>query len=198
VTASTPETGTTPSPETGPSTPPETGTAPPPETGTDEATDWRAEADKWRALSQKNEQRAKENASAAKELEKVRRAAMNDQELAVALARDEAAAEATAAAVARYGGRLVIAEIRAAVGARLSAESFDALTERLDLAGFLTPEGDVDREAVARFAQSVAPDVTPSPSFPDLGQGPRSSNGGDPFANDPLLKSLKGKLGIHT
>jgi hypothetical protein len=55
--------------------------------------------------------------------------------------------------------------------------------------------GDVDSEAIAGFAQRIAPETTASPSFPDLGQGARAPvvNGA---ASDPLLNALKGKLGI--
>lgn len=198
MTAPTPDTGNSAPPDTGSTPPPDTGTPPSPDTGND-TTDWRAEAEKWQALARKHEGKSKDNAAAAKELERVRREAMSDQERAVAAARDEAAATASAEVTRRLGGRLVVAEIRAAVGNRLNDESVTALVERLDLSGFINDDGEVDRQAVAKFAQSVAPEVNPSPAAPfDLGQGARQSSNGDPFANDPLLKSLKGKLGIAT
>jgi hypothetical protein len=56
--------------------------------------DLAAEVAKWKAIARKHEDRAKANAGAAKELENVRQASMSDIEKAVAMARDEARAQA--------------------------------------------------------------------------------------------------------
>lgn len=159
-----------------------------------ESTDWHSEAEKYRALMRKEESSRK---ATERELAKLRRDAMTDNERAVAEAVETAKAETVADVTARLGSRLVIAEIRGAVGGRLTSDAFDALTERLDLSTFLTPDGDVDGEAVRTFAGQIAPDVQPPQTFPDLGQGarPPAANNG---ANDPLLRDLKGKLGITT
>lgn len=190
-----PETGTNGRPETGTNSPPETGTA----AGTEgvEATDWQAEAQKYQALMRKEEAKAKANSAAARELERLRRETMTDTERAVAEAVAAAKAETAAEVTNRMGGRLVIAEIRGAVAGRLSPEAVGALTERLDLSTFLTDDGEVDGAAVQAFAAQIAPDVQAPPTFPDLGQGARGSNNGGAL-NDPLLRDLKGKLGITT
>jgi hypothetical protein len=182
---------------------PDTGTAGPadehqgtPDTGTPgpDTTDWQAEAAKFRDLARKHEQQAKENVAAAKELGRVRREAMSEQERAVSEAVERARAETAAEVTIRLGGRLVDAAIRLAVGDRLGADQVTALLERVDLSSFLTETGDVDTGSVTRWAESIAPESKPSTAFPDLGQGVRVPvvNG----APDPLLGSLKGKLGI--
>lgn len=187
--AGTPDTGTN-----GPNSEQAQGT---PDTGTTgpDTTDYRAEALKFEALAKKHEQRAKENVAAASELARVRRDAMSEQDRAVSEAVERARAEAAAEVVGRLGSRLVVAEIRGAVGGRLPADQLDALMDHLDLSGFLSAEGEVDSSAVTAFATRIAPEMTSSPTFPDLGQGPRApaANGG---ASDPLLSALKGKLGI--
>src|SRR5881227_55810 len=99
---------------------------------------------------------------------------MSDQERAVSEAAEKARSEAVTEVVARLGGRLVISEIRAAVAGRLPNDQLDALVEHLDLSGFLNDNGEVDGTAVAAFAQRIAPEVTGSPTFPELGQGPRA------------------------
>src|SRR5436190_13274533 len=188
---SAPDTGAVGTPDmgiTGPNSEQEQGT---PDTGTTgpDTTDYRAEAAKFAALAKKHEQQAKENVAAAKELARVRREAMSEQDRAVSEATERARSEAAAEVVARLGGRLVVSEIRAAVAGRLTAEQLDAVTEHLELSGFLSETGDVDLAAVTAFAQRIAPEVTPSPTFPDLGQGPRTptTNGN---ASDPLLSAL--------
>jgi hypothetical protein len=193
--ASAPDTGTSVTPDTGQPDSPDTGNA---ASATEaDTTDWKAEATKWQGLSRKHEDQAKQNSAAAKELARVRRDAMSDQERAVSEAAEKARSEAVTEVVARLGGRLVISEIRAAVAGRLPNDQLDALVEHLDLSGFLNDNGEVDATAVAAFAQRIAPEVTGSPTFPELGQGPRAPavNGA---ASDPLLSALKGKLGIST
>lgn len=190
-----PETGPTTPPETGPNAP-ETGVAADTGNGADD-TDWRSEAEKYRALMRKEEAKAKANAGAAKELDKLKREAMTEQERVVAEAVATAQTETAAEVTRRLGGRLVVAEIRGAVAGRLPADAVDALTERLDLSTFLTDDGEVNADAVREFAGQIAPDVHAPPTFPDLGQGARPANG-NAFTNDPLLRDLKGKLGIST
>jgi hypothetical protein len=178
-----PETGSPHQPETGSSSRPETGPA---GTATDDAAYWRSQADKY-------ERRAKSNADAAKELDRIRRDAMSDQERAAAEAADKARAEVTA----QFGGRLILAEIRAAAEGRLSAEQVQALATHLDTAAFLAPDGDVNATAISEFVDQFAPAEVESlsgPVFPDLGQGAR---GRSPrvSAMDPLERDLRDKLG---
>ena len=179
-------------------TEPGTGATEPSATDPNEpATGWQAEALKWREHSRKMEARAKENASAAKELEKVRRQAMSDQERAVAEAVDAARADAVAETTRRLGVRLVDAELRAAAAGRLSGEQLDTLAAGLNVASFLTETGDVDRDAVRRFVNGLAPEAAAPAAapFPDLGQGARPA-AATALNGDPLLKDLKRKLGI--
>lgn len=194
-----PDTGNSHSSDTDTTSPPDTGTADQqshePDTGVD-TTDWRAEASKWQALAQKHEARAKSNADAAKELDRVRREGMSDTERAVAEATERARSEAIAEMRTRLGGRLVRQAVLLAVADRLTTEQVDALLARVDLASFVSDDGDVDDQAVTAWASTIAPaPTTTEPSFPQLGQGVRTpvANGRD---NDPLLASLKGKLGI--
>lgn len=176
-----------PPPETGTEgPPPDTGTDTPPETGSD-LTQVQAELDKARAEARRWESRAKGNSEAAKELDRLRRESMNDQERAAAEAADKATSEVTA----RLGGRLVRAEMRAAAGGRLSAEQVEALASHLDVAAFLTTEGDVNDVAIAQFVDSIAPPAV----FPDLGQGARGTP--TPLNGDPLLHDLQAKLGLR-
>jgi hypothetical protein len=180
-----PETGTTDTAETA---------ADSTETGAESSTDWRSEAEKFKGLQRKEEAARK---VAERELGKLRREAMSDNERAVAEAVATAQAETAAEVTRRLGGRLVVAEIRGSVAGRLPDEAVTALTERLDLSTFLREDGDVDTEAVRKFAVEIAPEVNAPQTFPDLGQGARSSANGNAL-NDPLLRDLKGKLGIST
>jgi hypothetical protein len=161
----------------------------------DTGKDYAAEVEKWRSAARKHEERAKANANAAKELERVRRESMNEQERAIAEAVEQARTAALAESRERYASRMVVSELRAAAAGRLDAAALDTLTARLDLAGFLTEDGDVDANAVERFVDSLAPPPE-AKGFPSLGQGargptPHSLNG------DPLLRDVKAKLGIR-
>lgn len=115
-------------------------------TGTTETDvkDWQAEAEKWQALARKNEERAKGNASAAKELERVRAAAMSEQEKAVA----EAEARGAQAVAAKAGPRLVRAEFRAAAAGRVDSDALNAYLEDVDLTKFLGDDGEPDTKAI--------------------------------------------------
>lgn len=165
------------------------------DTAAGDGTDWKAEAEKWQSLARKHEDRAKANSSAAKELEEFRRQSMTEQERAI----DAARAEARAEAIAEFGGRLAEAEFRAVAAGRMSDEQVATLLEGVNLARFVGDNGEVDRAAVARFVDGIAPkqeqDAPKTPAFPDLGQGTRS-NGSMALNGDPLLKSVMAKLGI--
>ena len=162
-----------------------------PATG-DNSQDLKSELEKWKSQARKHEERAKANAAAAKELDVLRQQSMSDQEKAVATARSEAADEARRT----YGGRLVAAEMRVAAAGR--SVDVDALLEGIDPARFLGDDGEPDRAAVAAWVERVAPKQAAeqgSGNPLDLGQGTRG--GSDMALNgDPLLVSLKSKLGI--
>lgn len=114
------------------------------ETTETDVKDWKAEAEKWQGLARKNEERAKGNANAAKELEKVRAAAMTEQERAVSEAKAAGLAEAAKAA----GPRLVRAEFRAAASGQVDKEALDAYLEDVDLTKFLGVDGEPDLKAI--------------------------------------------------
>lgn len=95
-----------------------------------------------RALAE--ERRARK--AAEKELETLRKAAMTDQEKAIAEAKATALADASKAAAPR----LVRAELRAAAAeAGLSKDALDGFLEYADLARFVGDDGEPDSKAIA-------------------------------------------------
>lgn len=177
-----------------PATPPAATPPPAAPAATGGETDWQAEAEKWQSLARKHEDRSKSNAAAAKELEQLKTSMLDDQQKAVA----EAKAAGVAEAAARYGSQIVAAEIRAAAAGRLEAEQVATLVDGINLAAFLTDDGDVDTDKVSAFIDGLAPKADPSPGspFPDLGQGARPG-AGVALNGDPLEAALKAKLGIR-
>lgn len=93
-----------------------------------------------RALA--DERRARKVAE--RELAALKKAAMTDQEKAVAEAKAAGLAEANKAA----GPRLVRAEFRAAAANRVDKETLDAYLEDVDLAKFLDDAGEPDAKAI--------------------------------------------------
>lgn len=166
-------------------------------------TDWQAEAEKWKTQARKHEDRAKANAAAQTELEKLKQSQMSDQEKAVAQAKADAKAEARAELVAEMGPKLIAAEIRAAAAGRLEDEQISTLIDGLNVAAFLTADGEVDTDKVTKFVDGIAPardgnDGQPNRLTLDLGQGTRNGGGGDKALNgDPLVRDLKAKLGVR-
>ncbi|MEU5946306.1 hypothetical protein ABZ793_12180 [Micromonospora sp. NPDC047465] len=162
-----------------------------------ETVDWKAEAEKhaaelekWKGLSRKQEERAKANAAAAKELEQLRAAQMTEAEKIAA----EAESRGRSAALAEVSQRLVRAEFAARSQGRIGADVLDDL----NLAKFLTEDGDVDTaaidKAVARLAPPAEQETSRKPGpRPDLSQGSSSTMA---LNGDPLLEDLKSKLGI--
>ena len=142
----------------------------------------RAEAAKHRSEAKK----------AAEELEKLRKAAMTEQERAIA----EAQESGYKRALTEVGTRLVDAEIRAVAAGRFTDGQMGVLLQGLNRAAFLAEDGTVDVKSVQEFVDGLAPkQPEPSvPGFPDLGQGARSA--APPLNGDPLLRDLKRKLGI--
>lgn len=167
-------------------TPTDVGDVQAPDTG-----DLAAELEKWKAQARKHEQRAKANADAAKELEQLRQSTMSDQERAIA----EARAAARAETISELASEVVDARIAEQAAGRLGPEQIATLTTGLDRAKFLDAEtGKVDVGAVAAFVDGIAPQPT-GPRPIDLGQGARSSS--IPLNGDPILDSLRQKLGIR-
>lgn len=175
--------------ETTAETTPDAGT---PETGS-ETVDWQAEAEKYRELAKSWEKRSKGNSEAAKELKALRESSMTEQERAVA----EAVAQARTSTLLELGSHLVSAEFRAAAAGRLTADQLSALLEDMDMSKYLTEDGQVDTERVAKKVDALAPKPDPNapPTWPDLGQGARAST---PALNDDaLLHALEAKVGAR-
>lgn len=137
--------------------------APEPEPAADPAaqpdeTDWKAEAERWKRESRKHEGRAKENAGAAKRLAEIEAANQTAQERAEAAAR--AAEERAAAATVRIAS----AEIRAALAGVVPDPA--AVVEDLNVARFLTDDGEVDAEKVSALRAKYAALAPSGPRAP--------------------------------
>ncbi len=131
-------------------------------------TDWKAESRKW-------QDRAKTNRDAAKELDELRKRTETDQEKAVRAAREEARTET----LREVGVARAEDAIRFSVGDRLPEKELDELLEDLNLARFLTDDGNVDRKKVGAYVKRITPEGK-APVI-DLGQGARGTGkpGGD-------------------
>lgn len=134
-----------------------------PETG--DGKDMQAEVEKWKALARQNEQRAKANSTAASELDKLRKAAMSDQEKAVA----EAEQRGRSAAAQEYGRQLAQARFEAAAAAK--GVDLGEAADLIDVSRFLGEDGSVD-DAAIKSAVSKLAKVTPAKAT-----GPARSGG---------------------
>lgn len=94
---------------------------------------------KWKAMARKHEAASK---AAQKELDKLRAASQTDSERAVT----EAESKGRQAAQAEFGERLAGAEIKAALSGVVPDPA--AIVEDLNLAKYVTADGEVDSEAV--------------------------------------------------
>lgn len=146
--------------------------------------DWKAEADKWKAMARKHEDRAKENGAAARELEKLREASLSEAEKAVA----EAEKRGRTAALTEVGQRIAAAEIKAALTGVVADPA--AVVDDLNLAKFVTADGDVDAKAVTALKDRYAALI---PKVADLKQGARSAPPPQFNGNDWLRKAA----GVH-
>ena len=155
-----------------------------PDTGSDLA----AEVEKWKTHARKHEERAKANSDAAKELAELKKQSMSEQEKAV----DQAKAEARAAALAEFGGKVAAAEVRAAAAGRLSTDQINALLENLNVARFLDDSGEVDRSKVDAFIDGIAP-KSENGRVPNLGQGVRQPSASAPDLNSLIHAAVRGR-----
>ncbi|MGW4663188.1 hypothetical protein [Streptosporangium sandarakinum] len=135
----------------------------PEETPVDELTGLKTALDKERADRKTFEKEAKRAKALEAELAKLREAGQTEAEKAIAKAREEAAAQARGEVLSTVGQRLVRAEIRAAAAGKVA--DIDALLEDLNLAKFLTDDGEPDSkaigEAVKRWAKAAPAEKTP-------------------------------------
>lgn len=152
----------------------------------DQSTDLESELTKWKAQARKHEERAKANAKAAKELEEFKRQSMSDTERAI----EEARSEGRKQALGEAGSKVAAAEVRAAATGRMSAEQVDTLIDGINLARFIDDDGEVDRDAVTKFVDGIAPQRDSSGSTLDLGQGARGTGAGPAKTDmDSLLRA---------
>jgi hypothetical protein len=105
----------------------------------DGGTDWKAEAEKWKGLARKHEDRAKSNADKAKKFDE---SSLTDAEKVAA----EAEERGRKAALAEHGQKLAGAEIKAALAGVVPDPK--AIVEDLNLAKYVTDDGEVDEDAV--------------------------------------------------
>ena len=159
-------------------------------TGTETVTDWKAEAEKLKAIARKHEDRAKANAQKAKDYDELAAKSMTDQEKAVKAAGDEARKQT----LFEVGGKLTLAAIKAAATGRVA--DVDALIEGVDASKFTGDDGEPDEKAIQAWLDRVAPVTEQKQRQRDLGQGVRNGGQSTALDSDPLLRDLKGKLGI--
>ena len=143
----TPEPAAQPAPEPAPEQPEPT---PEPE----KEPDWKAEARKW-------EDRAKANKKAADELEKQRKAAMTEAERAVA----EAEERGRKAATSDFGARLAKSQFVAAAARRNPDYDAKAVLEDLNMARFVTDDGEPDDGAIEQAVARLVPEPAGTPSY---------------------------------
>ena len=159
---------------------------------TAQAPDPAAEVEKWKTLARKHEERAKANQKAVSELESLRQSQMTEQEKALEAAKAAVRTET----LREIGAHLVTAEFRAQAAGRLTPEQVQELVEDLDMSKYLTENGEVDAERVAKKVDALAPKPTEptAPTWPDLGQGARDNQ---PLAlnSDGLTEALMRKVG---
>ncbi len=151
-----------------------------PEVVESDGTDWKAEA-------RKHEQQKKR---LQREMDDLKKSTMSDSEKLVA----EAEKRGRMAAVAESAQIVAAARIEAALTG-IVADPAEIVSE-LNLAKYVTDDGDVDTAAVAALKakfSALAPQGRPG----SANQGARSTTGNNVALNgDPLLQALKSKLGV--
>jgi predicted secreted protein len=126
-----------------------------------------------KALDKERELR-KTYEGAAKEAENQRKASMTDAERAVA----EAEARGRSSAMSEYGQRLVRSDFVAEAARRNPEYDAAGVLDDLNLARFLTEDGEPDSKAIAKAVERLVPAA--GPRFGNADQGPR---GGSPVAD---------------
>ena len=126
-----------------------------------------------------------------KQIEELRAAQMSDAEKAIEAARTEAAQEARTTLTREFGHRIAGAEIKAVLTGLVPDP--EAIVEDLNLDRYVTDEGQVDTEAVARLREKYAALSVPGRPRGQVDQGPR---GQVPVAlnDDALAQSIQNVL----
>lgn len=124
----------------------------------------------WKAAARKHEKEAKATKA---ELDKLRKAAMSDQEKAVAEAEERGRKEATTEAATLLASARIEAALTGVV-----PDPADVV-EELNLARYITEDGKVDSEAVAKLREKYVALAAPSgkPAIPGVPAGARTDAG---------------------
>jgi len=130
-----------------------------------------------------SERRARE--ALQKQIDELKRQGMNDQERAVAEAKDAGRKEAARAA----GIKVAAAEFRALAAGKLADPSKMLEDEDLNLGRFVNDDGEVDKRGLARLVDRLAAAAAPAPNPGTVPAGPR---GGAPADTDFLRTALQG------
>lgn len=108
----------------------------------------------------------------ADKLAEIEAAQQTEMERAVAKAREEAAQQARTEALTTVGQRLVKAEFKAEAAGKV--KDLDAVLEDLNLAKFLTEDGEPDSKAIKAAVARLA-SVAPAETTPPFNGGPRKT-----------------------
>lgn len=131
------------------------------------------EAAKWKAMARKHESEAKK---LAKQIAEVQAAQMSDQEKAISEAEQRGALSARQS----LGQKLAAAELKAA---GVPAEMLDDL----NLARYVTDDGDVDDEQVSALAAKFA-SITVKAPVPQVPTGPQNGTSKPQMTRDELKR----------
>jgi len=98
---------------------------------------------------------------------------------------EDARTEGRLSAVKEAGTRVAVEAFRAAATGRLpDAAAIETALEALDLSRFVNDRGEIDRDAIARLVEKLAP---PAPSGPRI---PAGSHGGGPSPDGDFLRNV--------
>lgn len=163
-----------------------------PTTGVDDVATAKAEAEKWKNLSRKNEAELRKAQSA---LEKAQQGSMTDLEKAVAEAKNQAKAEATAEFL-----RSSVADKVAVAAAGKLADPQDAAALIGDLDRFIV-SGAIDTTAIGAAINELVERkpylaVNAPPPIPGRGAGEGGARGGSTTTTkDPLVSEIERMVG---
>lgn len=156
----------------------------------------------WKERAKEAEKTAKRAAELEERLAEIEAANMSEQERAIEQARQEAADQARSEVLTVAHRKLFAAEVKAATTGKVATLGLFAKPEvALSLLGFdeypLTPDGDIDTEAISvavdRFVESepaLKASATPAPT--PIAQGPMGRPGPDPErAMDDWLRTQR-------
>jgi hypothetical protein len=126
------------------------------------------------------------------DIEKVRTASLSEAEKAVV----EAEQRGRASVLTEFGQRLARTEFVAAAARRNPGYDAAAVLDDLNLARYIGDDGEPDSKAITKAVERLVP--APAEQTPHVPSFDGGTRGGTalPLNGDPLLNSLKQKLGI--